>query len=410
LGSRWAKQHALMETSPYLRATGAMFKFIPMVLGIQCLLPLAQCSVCLEEPEPHQVSLMQTARRVIPGTSVGPAALIVNSYRQSSTAHADTLTHAHTPARHLSSLPPILFAKVHKTGGSSMSNIIHRMGDQRNLTFMLPPDNVHLGYPQPFPGGHGTSEFGMPHHQYDVICSEAILNTSSMYAYLKPRPHLIIMLREPTDHMISARHYFFPGLSWDDYLWRLSNKKDFNSLERAPADHQNLQGFDLGWYDFVGGTTDFDSDQAKINEWLATLDNEVDSVMLTEYFNEGLVLWGQKMQVGLDELTSVPFKVNDTRFARSSKPKTYPTEAQYQRLANLSNVDRALYAHFNRSFWHEWFNGTVSKLEADVVRLKRLNEKLQRACDEGDGEGCPPSITMDDVPYTSYLKAKQSAQ
>jgi hypothetical protein len=272
------------------------------------------------------------------------------------------------------------------------------MGEQRNLTFMLPAkDDVFLGWPERFPGENGRCYYGLPQHQYDVICNHAVLNSALMYAYLKPRPHLIVSLREPSEQMISAKSYSFKDTSWDDYLELVSNENNFDAS--LNSGRQNMQAYDLGWYEFVGGTKRFDNDQAKIGEWLAMLDGEVDSVVLSEYFDEGLVLWRQKMHVGLEEMLYVRFKVNEA--------KVQPTDDQHRRLAALSNVDRALYVHFSQRFWQEWFNGTVSKLEADVERLKRSNEKLQRACDEGDSERCPPRFTMDNKHYTWHLKMKQ---
>merc|ERR1712060_862309 len=104
----------------------------------------------------------------------------------------------------------------------------------------------------------------------------------------------------------------------------------------------------------------------------------------------------QKIHIDIEELTYVRMKVN--------KNQVFPKESELQRVALLSNVDRALYAHFNRSFWQEWFSNNVSQLELDVAALRHRNQQLQRACDEGDAHRCSPSLTMDSYEYTEYLK------
>lgn len=385
----------------------AMLRLIPLMVSVQCFLPFAK-SVYLEEPELHDVQFLQMQITIgnILGNAADPAALVVKSPWQPNTVHAHTHTYTYERAptriqtRSLPSIPPILYAKTHKTGSSTMAGIIHRMGDQRNLTFMLPSmNNVNLGYHGRFLWENGSFYYGLPQHQYDVICNHAVLNSALMYAYLKPRPHLIVSLREPSAQMISAKNFYQGNMSFDDYLELVSNENNLDVSLTITYGRQNMQAYDLGWYDFVGGTTGFDNDQAKIGEWLAMLDGEVDSVVLSEYFDEGLVLWRQKMHVGLEEMLYVRFKDNEA--------KVQPTDDQYRRIAALNNVDRALYVHFSQRFWQEWFNGTVSELEADVERLKRSNEKLQRACDEGDSEQCPPCFTMDNKDYTAHLKMKQ---
>jgi len=392
-----------MNPSPRLHPMDAILRLMPMLLSIQCFLPFAKSSMCLVEPELHQVSLVQIRRRIIAGSSGEQSFATKHGTHTQTYERVHTHTDTHIPMPHLSSIPPILYLKTHKTGSSTLTGIIHRMGDRRNLTFMLPKDAGHLGYPGPFPGKNGTSEFGLPQHQYDVICNHAVLNTASMYAYLKPRPHLIISLREPSEQMISTYYYYelFRGSSFDDYLQLVNSTSSLDVNLTMPFMRQNMQAYDMGWYEFVGGTTGFDNDQTKIREWLAMLDSEVGSVVLSEYFDEGLVLWRQKMQVDLEEMVYVRFKTSETR--------EDPTEGQYQRLAALSDVDRALYGYFSQRFWQEWFNGTVSKLEADVESLKRSNEKLQRACDESDSERCPPCFTMNNIDYTAHLKMKQIA-
>lgn len=299
--------------------------------------------------------------------------------------------------------PPILYIKTHKTGSSTMANIIHRMIERRNLTVMFPSDGALLGYPFDFPGRAQISLYGQPDHQFDVICNHAVYNPL-MYSYLKPHPFVVTSLRLPTELIISAKSFFvcFKDMEWEEFL---------NTLESLEAGSQpealkwpltfrfkNMQAFDLGWYDFVGNRTDFDSNDIKISEWREYLDKDIESVILAEYFDEGMALLRQKLPVDIEELTYIRMKDN--------KAKVAPTESQLQRVALLSNVDRSLYAHFNRSFWQEWFSSNVSQLELDVAALRHLNQQLELACDEGDPQRCPPSISMDSWLYTKYLMKK----
>lgn len=290
-----------------------------------------------------------------------------------------------------------------------MINIIHRMGVRRNLSFMLPTDAINLGFPEDFPGQPQISKYGPPQHQFDVICNHAVFSTL-MYAYLKPHPHVITVAREPTAQMISAYSYFLSDVySWDEYLTILERSEedprylDFSRFDAARPDRwKNSQAYDLGWYDFVGRSIEFDNDQTKISEWIATLGPHLSSVILVEYFDEGLALLRQKLQVDIGEL---PYMI-----INEGGKKLSPTEDQLQRLAALGNVDRALYAYLNQSFWQEWSSSEVSQLEADVVTLKDSNQNLQHACNEHDSELCPSSLTRWDLTTTiAWLQDEASS-
>jgi hypothetical protein len=302
----------------------------------------------------------------------------------------------------LSPVPPILHLKIHKTGSSTLATIIARMGDRRNLSFMFPVDETnHLGWPGPFPGkGHGP-----PDHQFDVLNSHTVLNISLMYAYLKPEPHVIMSLRDPVQQVISSKNYFCPSLTWDEYLTSMRME---SPQSRAPASarcrnnfdyyvHPNQQAYDLGWYDFVGGgNTRCDNNHTKINEWLGVLDEAVDSVVISEFFDQGLVLWRQKLGVELEEITYL--------WKKRTEEKVEPTEDQLEIIVSLHQVDLALYAHFNATFWEEWTHSNITKLDAEVVALNGLNHDLEQACEKNDGTLCPSERQMDSTEYMQYLK------
>jgi len=296
--------------------------------------------------------------------------------------------------------PPLLYLKTHKTGSDTVLNLIYHLGDRRNLSFMMPQpkNNVwNLGYKEAFPGEAAALRYGPPKHQFDIICHHAVLNITSMFSYLKPNPYFFTSVRDPTEQMISTYNYWQGKYSdWDDYLRKLENDDDLSV--------RNNQAFDLGWYEFVGGSTHFDHNQTKISEWLTTLDKHLNSTIILEYFDQGLALFRQKIHIDMEELAYV--KLN------AREEKVYPTKDQRQRLERLALVDRALYAHLNQSFWREWFIGNVPQLEADVVTIRRLHQDRQQFCDEGDGKRCPETIEKNGkqvgkYAQSLYLKSKQ---
>mmetsp|Transcript_6195 Transcript_6195/g.11442 ORF Transcript_6195/g.11442 Transcript_6195/m.11442 type:complete len:397 (-) Transcript_6195:37-1227(-) len=311
-----------------------------------------------------------------------------------------------TTQSQLPNIPALLFIKIPRTGSSTMTNIIQRMGERRSLRFMLPVNQegpFRLGVPGPFPGTRYSLECSPPQHQFDVICNHAIANFGIMKSYLKPNPFIFTILREPTQHVKSpSRNYS----SWDDCLDSLdADALNFSAYQRQAHDcFPNKQAFFLGWYDYTGGSREFDNDDSKISEWLSTLDQEMDLIFTLEHYDEGLVLLHEQLQVDLEELRYVIFP---QQFA--GKEKLVPTEEQEQRLATLNKVDRALYAHANQTFWQRWTDRSNSQREAALMRLKTLNRRLEDACDKGDASQCPPSITRTGDEYIFFLRDLQES-
>jgi hypothetical protein len=362
---------------------------------------LLQHSVSLDHSISVDLDTSDTSPAAVATTSLQRNALLPNSSAESERGGGIK--------NEIPSLQPILFLKTHKTGSSTVTNIIQRMGERHNMSFMLPQEEGDwlLGYPHNFPGNEAMLLHGPPNHQFDIICDHAVLNIPLMYSYLKPNPHFITVVRNPTEQMISAKNYFFGTKnrfkSWDEYLTELEDSEMDGTWpnlggrgDEWDLRFKNMQAFDLGWYDFVGKSTAFDHNHTKISEWLAALDQNLNSVVLMEHFEEGMTLFAQKIQVGLKEVSYV--------IHNSIEDKELPTEDQRQRLANLSRVDRALYAHLNLTFWQDWFSGNVSKLNSNVLTLKSLNEELQHACESEDFSQCPQEVIMPTRNLTERLR------
>ena len=72
---------------------------------------------------------------------------------------------------------------------------------------MVPPDLIHLGYPDAFPGdGYPAAQ-----HQFDSICNHAVFNYDRFASYLRSDPVWFTILREPVSRAISAFNYFAGG-------------------------------------------------------------------------------------------------------------------------------------------------------------------------------------------------------
>lgn len=292
---------------------------------------------------------------------------------------------------HATTLPSIVFIKTHKTGSSTLTNILHRMGDWRNLTFQNPWDNTHLGWPNLYPGRSQPS----PNHQFDLVVNHMVWNPKLVTQYVKRHPFVFTVLREPLSQAQSAFNYFKPaGPGWALLLQRMEDLRMMSGNAEA-ARFRNPQAFDLGWYNSLGamqGATVIDQDDEHIAAWVNWTVGALDLVILTEEFDRGLVLLARLLHVPLQEMCYVKLKDHTAYKKLTVVP---PTAAEQERLRHINRVDLALYARHEREFSRRW--ASEPGAEAALAEFERLNNATVPF----------PAYKTDNGPYVRHLKVRQ---
>merc|ERR1712228_642202 len=105
----------------------------------------------------------------------------------------------------------------------------------------------------------------------------------------------------------------------------------------------NAQSHDLGWYeisDYKAVASDED-----VKKWVETLG--FDYVMLTDMFDESLVLLQHKLDLPVEKVANVHFKA-------ASYYDPEPSAEQYKELQDLLHVDFILYDQYKQKFLNEW--------------------------------------------------------
>ncbi|KAJ7374934.1 hypothetical protein OS493_005293 [Desmophyllum pertusum] len=188
----------------------------------------------------------------------------------------------------------ILFLKTHKTGSSTVTNILNRYGDTRDLMFALPSIKVTYSFfwPRPFQLRF-TQAFG---RAPNILCNHARYNKIPMnWLFPKETTRYITLLREPSQHFESIFNFFQLGRRFlalrkvsspletflqnsTYYLQQATNITGLLNLIRNPA------LFDLGL------DPKYHRDLTVVRNYIRFLQQEFDLVLLVEYFDESLVL------------------------------------------------------------------------------------------------------------------------
>jgi hypothetical protein len=144
----------------------------------------------------------------------------------------------------------VVFLKTHKTGSSTIQNILLRYADMNDLVVFLPESGNHVLSRQP------VSETLLPCEgsKADIICLHTDYKPEQLSAAIKENPTFLSILREP-DSLFHSIYRFAPSLDiFVDALksrfkkeillvtgittWRSTSSKIFPT---SWSIHQNLQ-------------------------------------------------------------------------------------------------------------------------------------------------------------------------
>ncbi|CAB9523212.1 Galactose-3-O-sulfotransferase 2 [Seminavis robusta] len=274
------------------------------------------------------------------------------------------------------------FVKPHKTGGSTVANIVNRIVWERNMTKMIPSDYTYLGWPTPFPGNYKSIESvnGSGIFRFDAVSNHAVFNADAFRTYLKEPALIFTILRDPMERAISAFHYFPPynsgNYTWQHFIRKYKNTTYIKTWDQAV--HVNPMAYALGWYHLrpplpsdnnkskmkgMMWTTAFDHNKSAIRDFIKKVEDEIDLVMILDHLTESLLLLKDELpQLEVTELLWSDFKISgkgasgdDTGGTNNRKShKIYPTEAERQELSNMMLVDQMLYDHFRDKLLLRW--------------------------------------------------------
>lgn len=311
---------------------------------------------------------------------------------------------------HLSSkypdMPAVGMVKVHKAASSTLLKVLQRLYFQEKRNIMYPSDSHLLGWPDAFPGDNNNAQIGIPKNQYDFIGDHAVWNYLTWSAYLKPDPVWVLLAREPSSQAVSAYNFFntrYPHNQreiWPHHLDWLEDLQNSRKTFKASMEYGrflNPQSWDMGWYEYVGMTNEYDQNSTKLDEWIAMLDRYfggLGGAILLDQFDPGLVLLGRRLGVNVRDLSYV--------LENEGKRKEYPTDHQDHRIAKLYNVDRRFYSHFNATFWSHWQANNDDQRDTELTKLRDGNAELEKVCEIFIH--CPIEWTLGNIAYTRYLK------
>ncbi|XP_077867726.1 galactosylceramide sulfotransferase-like, partial [Saccoglossus kowalevskii] len=205
----------------------------------------------------------------------------------------------------------VVYIKTHKTASSTMSSIIQRFGDSRNLSFAVPPRGHILSSRYGFKQNMLNSTKYPPLNggtHYDILTNHVGYNRHEMEAVI-PNATYITVLRHPVNQLVSAFAYF----EWTKAVkaYRRGSADLFATFMERPTRFLTAkmkfwwQGHNGQLYDLGLQTQNKDTGNKLddlVYKYIEVLDRELDLVLITEYFDESLLILKKQLCWSMDDI------------------------------------------------------------------------------------------------------------
>ena len=330
----------------------------------------------------------------------------------------------------------ILFLKTHKTGSSTITNLLNRYGDKNDLIFTFPFKSFWFKWPLSFRLSFVEDTFG---RAPNILCNHARYNGAPMnWLFPKETSRYITILREPVQQFESVFNFFNLGSHFNE-LKKVPSKLEafldnttfyFNQAKGQVKKNlritlnllKNPSLFDLGL------DTYFHEDLTVVRDYIRFLEQEFDLVMLMEYFDESLVLLKRRFCWKFEDI--LYFKLNERgdKHVRNNNLTRKVTE----QIRKWNAGDVLLYDFFNQTLWRmikEEGPGFFSDLALFRKELKAiksaclqegkfLTELIPRSRIWVQGYALRTNIStelnntcykmiMNEIPFLTYLRDKK---
>ncbi|CAH1781704.1 unnamed protein product [Owenia fusiformis] len=267
-----------------------------------------------------------------------------------------------TPARN------IVFIKVPKCGGSTITNIFQRYGEKHNLSFLLP----RAGIPS-------IDASDIRDHIGDAV--NLIVNHVHFYEkfmkQLMPRDTLYIgVLRNPMGYLKSYYNYAEKGITKKGVNVSLA---DFEENPWKYPDLKVRQNRQSSFY----GALDKGATPKGIEEFILHVDSKFNLILITDHMKESIVLLGELLCWSMEDMLYVSHKVStDGQLGEKSTTSFEHTTNMALAERNYriySPLDYAMFEFFNKTLWRK-ISAMGKSFDDKFRKFDAMLNNLQNRC------------------------------
>ena len=273
----------------------------------------------------------------------------------------------------------IAFLKVHKAGSTTVMNIFLRFGDSHSLNIVLPKTTKqstfnYLGYGKSIQKDRINRIPG--NETYSILCNHVVYNKTVFQDVLGPNAINIAIIREPFTHFLSAASYYGLIKKMRKRLGiKIDDQRLISSYLMNPSVFGHYHHTHNGMFADFGLPSNQYYNETAINNYILDLDKDFALVMLTEYFEESLVLMKRILCWDLKDILFVPLNIN-------KKKQKHPINLSEQDKRNLfkyNYADFKLYFFFREKLFRQ-IKDAGADFQPEVKHLKNIHFSVKKYC------------------------------
>ncbi|NXP24567.1 G3ST2 sulfotransferase, partial [Scytalopus superciliaris] len=280
----------------------------------------------------------------------------------------------------------IVFLKVHKSASSTVMNILFRFGETHNLTFAFPlAGGYQLHYPSHFLASfvQGFSP-GTP-RRFNILCHHMRFLQPEVQKVVPSTAVYFSILRNPVQLMESSFMYYKGASAFS----RVRSLEEFLSQPHRyynPARGDSHYARNLMTFDF-GFNPNGEVSAERVQLMLKAIEASFDFLLISEYFDESMVLLKEMLCWDLDSVVSFPLNTRD------NSTKAPLPDSIVEKIKEWNRLDWEIYTHFNRTFWQRIDRDVGrERMEREVKALRERRAELAGICLQGTGSVGPKDI------------------
>lgn len=265
------------------------------------------------------------------------------------------------------------FLKVHKAASGTATSIFFRFGMTRGLTFILPKwlnivsSSDTLTEKQIYPRLNKS---------FDIMTSHVIYNRTAFDKFL-PRDSVYIgIIREPYQQFKSSMNYMAPK-----YVYNISKVNPIQQYLQNPLKYEIAKSPRFSWINnrqaAEFGTPDaiiMRRNKTAMAEYVKKLDREFHLVIISEFFDESIVLLRRMMNWNLKDILYRRLHIRGW-----DRKLTLPRPHDRKLYRRYAFADYAIYDFFYKRLWKQAIQAGEDFF-GEVLHFKQVRDEVDDFC------------------------------
>ena len=279
---------------------------------------------------------------------------------------------------HPNATTSVMFLKTHKTGGSTLQNIFFRFAVFHGLEVALPVAHSAFYYPSLNFHSSIVLQDTKSGPCCDFLLHHLVFNVPEVKKVVRPDAAFVTILRDPVSLFTSAFTYYnlsrcMNGKSLPEINLRKYAHLNTSICPTVKFQIANMQVFDMG-ISLTHGYTD-----CAIKDFIAKMDRLFDIVLITEMFEESLVVLKTKFNWKTKDIMYLRHNVQLNNTKEFGKRLS---ENQLSNINDFNRADRMLYDHFVKKMHTHIFDLKQMGINVtdEVLKLRKVNTAIYSNC------------------------------